>query len=62
MGLIHKVMNSRTEDKNNLNLQELEYLLRTLKSTQIVGEQVEMFYILVTKLQNQYTEAAAKNK
>ena len=43
------------EDPNKLDLQEIEFLLRTLKTTQIVGEQVEMFYILVTKLQNQYT-------
>ena len=41
--------------EDQLNLQELDFLLRALKSTQIVGEQVEMFYILVTKLQSQYT-------
>jgi hypothetical protein len=49
-----------SEDGNKLNLQELEFLLKTLKTTQLVGEQVEMFYILVTKLQNQYLQQEAK--
>ena len=42
-------------DVNKLTLQELEFLLNTLKSTTIVGDQVEMFYIMVIKLQEQYT-------
>lgn len=42
-------------DANKLTLQELEFLLNTLKSTTIVGDQVEMFYIMVIKLQEQYT-------
>lgn len=65
MSLVSKLINTSNtapEDKNQLNPQELEFLLRTLKSTQIVGEQVEMFYILVTKLQNQYTEAVRKQE
>jgi len=52
--------NQASEDGNKLNLQELEFLLKTLKTTQLVGEQVEMFYILVTKLQNQYLQQEAK--
>lgn len=52
--------NQASEDSNKLNLQELEFLLKTLKTTQLVGEQVEMFYILVTKLQNQYLQQEAK--
>ena len=57
MSLISKLVSTAqsSEDPNKLNSLEIEFLLRTLKSTQIVGEQVEMFYILVTKLQNQYT-------
>lgn len=43
-------------DANNLSIQEVEFLLNALKSTTIVGEQLEMFYNLVVKLQNQYTE------
>jgi len=31
-----------------------------LKTTQIVGEQVEMFYVLVTKLQNQYLQQQSR--
>ena len=45
---------------NELSLQELEYLLNILKSAQLVGDQVEMFYILVVKLQNQYLKQSAK--
>ncbi len=54
--LIQKNPTPATEDFNKLTQAELEFLLQTLKTTQIVGEQVEMFYILVTKLQNQYIE------
>jgi len=52
----NNIQNQKSQaSEDQLNLQELEFLLRTLKSTQIVGDQVEMFYILVTKLQSQYT-------
>jgi len=54
--LIQKNPTPAAEDFNKLTQAELEFLLQTLKTTQIVGEQVEMFYILVTKLQNQYIE------
>lgn len=63
MSLIGKLIPnniSTPEDPNKLSPQEIEFLLKTLKSTQIVGEQVEMFYILVTKLQNQYLQQEAK--
>jgi hypothetical protein len=46
----------QTPDANNLSAQELELLLNALKTTTIVGEQVELFYNLVVKLQNQYIE------
>ena len=42
--------------QEKLNKDELEFLLRLLKTTPLVGEQVEMFYIMVLKLQNQYTQ------
>ncbi len=45
-----------SEDPTKLSLQELEFLLNTLKSTTIVGDQVEMFYIMVVKLQEQYIQ------
>ena len=45
-----------SDDATKLSLQELEFLLNTLKSTTIVGDQVEMFYIMVIKLQEQYIQ------
>lgn len=44
------------QDVNQLNLSDLEFLLRTLKTVTLTGEQVEQFYNLVVKLQNQYIE------
>ena len=60
MGIINKtsLQNNKTQvlDVNQLNTQELEFLLNTLKQTMIMGEHVEMFYNLVIKLQNQYVD------
>ena len=59
MGIINKltnVINSPTIDPNQLSTEEIEFLLNSLKSITIVGEQVEMFYNMVVKLQNQYVE------
>ena len=64
MSLLSKLGVADTPKQNNqaledqLNLQELEFLLRALKSTNLVGDQVEMFYSMVIKLQNQYTNLA----
>ncbi len=57
MSIIDKIT-SRTQvaDVNQLNEQELEFLLNILKQAPLLGEQVEMFYNLVVKLQNQYIE------
>jgi len=44
------------ETKNQLIQEELEFVLNSLKDVTITGSQVEMFYNLVVKLQNQYTE------
>lgn len=69
MSLIDKLVGQSTTQnnkqstqapENELSLQELEYLLNVLKSAQLVGDQVEMFYIMVVKLQNQYVKQAAK--
>jgi hypothetical protein len=43
-------------DANQLTKDELEFLLNSLKDVTIVGLQVEMFYNLILKLQNQYVE------
>ena len=60
MGIINKTnsqnIKTQVSDVNQLNTQELEFLLNTLKQTMILGEHVEMFYNLVIKLQNQYID------
>ena len=47
-------------DPNQLNVQDLEYLLTSLKSITLKGDQVEQFYSLVIKLQNQYLALTKK--
>lgn len=39
---------------DELSLAELEFLLATLKNCDLKGYQVEMFYNLIIKIQNQY--------
>jgi hypothetical protein len=39
---------------DNLSKHELEYLLILLKNADLKGHQIEMFYSLIIKLQNQY--------
>jgi hypothetical protein len=52
--------NEKVEDPTKLNQQEIEFLLNTLKTTTLVGEQVEMFYTMVWKLQEQYLQLQDK--
>ena len=40
--------------ENDLTLQELELLLGILKDTTLKGYQIEVFYNLIIKIQNQY--------
>lgn len=54
LDIINKSKQPEVLNPNDLNLQELEFLLNTLKNSTIRGEQVELFYGLVIKLQNQY--------
>jgi hypothetical protein len=42
--------------ENDLSLSELEFLINTLKDIDLKGYQVEIFYNMVIKLQNQYIE------
>jgi hypothetical protein len=58
MGIINKLTNTITStiDPNQLSPEEIEFLLNQLKSVTIIGEQVELFYNLIIKLQNQYIE------
>lgn len=46
-------------NSDELNPQELEFLLNILKNADLKGFQVEMFYNLVVKIQNQFLK---KNK
>lgn len=44
------------DNTNQLNKAELEFLLKFLKNADLKGYQVEMFYNLVVKIQNQYVQ------
>jgi hypothetical protein len=39
---------------SDLSKEELEYLLILLKNADLKGHQIEMFYSMIVKLQNQY--------
>ena len=64
MGLADKFVKRQPEtvlvSNNTLTVEELDYILRVLKVTTVQGDQVEMFYNLVIKLQNQYVEQSKK--
>jgi hypothetical protein len=47
------------DETDELNKLELEYMLELLKNADLKGYQIEMFYNLAFKLQNQYLK---KNK
>jgi 7,8-dihydro-6-hydroxymethylpterin-pyrophosphokinase len=59
MGIINKInkpVQQANQSVNQLNTSELEFLLTMLRTSTLTGEQVELFYNMVIKLQNQYTE------
>lgn len=57
MGILDKVVKKEVEqDPNKLNASEIQFALQLLKQASIKGEQVEVFYTLVVKLQNQFLE------
>jgi hypothetical protein len=64
MGIVSKIVGAKTphQDPNELTIQELEFILTCMKSVTIAGEQVESFYNMVIKLQNQYTQQLAKQE
>lgn len=43
-------------DPNSLNQNEIAFLLEILKRSSFTGEQIELVYNLVVKLQNQYIQ------
>ena len=60
MSIISKIIGTPhqpvIETQNQLFQEELEFILNSLKDVTITGSQIEMFYNLVVKLQNQYIE------
>lgn len=62
MGIVNKIVGAKVpnHNPNELNALELEFILNCMKSVTITGEQVEGFYNMIIKLQNQYTEQIAK--
>jgi hypothetical protein len=44
----------KTIKSSDLSKEELEYLLTLLKNADLKGHQIEMFYSMIVKLQNQY--------
>lgn len=49
-------------DPNQLNTQELQLILSLLRQSNIKGEQVELFYNLVLKLQNQFVSLSKETQ
>lgn len=62
MSIISRMINNSepvinpVTDNQKLTIDELEFLLNCLKNTMLKGDQIEMFYNLVIKLQTQYIE------
>lgn len=47
-------LTASTSPEEDLNIQELEFILNTLKNADLKGYQIELFYNLVVKIQNKY--------
>ena len=61
LDIVNKKMSTEQKaDPNQLTIRDLEYLLTSLKSITLRGDQVEQFYNLVIKLQNQYVALTTK--
>jgi len=55
MSIIDKLKStSKTQSANQLTKQEIEFLLVMLKDVLVRGDQVETFYNIILKLQEQY--------
>jgi hypothetical protein len=55
---IVSTQNTQNNDPNQLSAKEIAFLLEILKRSQFVGEQVEIVYGSILKLQNQYLKQA----
>ena len=66
MGILSKLTNNQSYETKNpisdsvLTQDEIGFLLTCLKDVTIRGDQVEQFYGLIIKLQNQYIEQQPK--
>jgi hypothetical protein len=72
MGLLDKIKQQKgtpnvplrdtvlTLDSDQLDIQELEFLLSVLKQSTFKGEMIEVMYNLVIKLQSQYMKQVPK--
>ncbi len=51
MGIVSKMIGAKTphRDPNELNAQELEFILSCMRSVTITGEQIEAFYNMIIK-------------
>ena len=57
MGLLSKIVSTKDQTPqitNELSKEELELLLRILANADLKGREVEFFYTMVLKLQNQF--------
>jgi hypothetical protein len=52
--IIKKVFTPKISPKNNLDKQEIELMLDTIKKSNFKGSDLDLLYKLVIKLQNQY--------
>lgn len=60
-----KTLNTQSEqitnqNSNDLTIEEIEFLLMTLRESTLKGHQVEFFYNLAVKLQTQYIQKKSK--
>lgn len=63
MGLIDIIKGNQNKTEiNQLDAAELQLALLILKQSTVRGEQVEIFYNMVIKLQNQYLELTKNQK
>lgn len=61
MGILDTIKKQEPKvDTDQLTQSELELLLNLLKQATLKGEQVELFYNLAIKIQNQYVKASQK--
>jgi len=57
MGLLDKIHTQKSKEtsNNNLDKQEIEFILNTIKESNFKGENLDILYKVVVKLQTQYT-------